>query len=98
MLRAQALTVERNGLGVPVYTGARPRGRVSPRRARGVAESEKEAGLALAKGFRAGEAAGASIPNGAKLELKGVTGKLPDTDSRSGTTTSRSRARSWRTS
>ena len=80
MLRAQALTVERNGLGVPVYTGA-----PVPESATGTErdaweKSEKEAGLKLATGFRAGEAAGASIPHGATLELKGVTGKLPDTD------------------
>jgi hypothetical protein len=34
MLRAQALTIERNGLGVPVYTGAPvPDGARSERRA-----------------------------------------------------------------
>src|SRR5207245_4191509 len=43
-------------------------------------KSEKDAGLKIATGFRAGEAAGASIPNGANLALIGVTGKLPDTD------------------
>lgn len=80
MLRAQALTVERNGLGVPVYTGAPvPDGADSGKRDEWQ-KSEKEAGLKLAKGFRAGEGAGASLPNGATLDLKGVTGKLPDTD------------------
>lgn len=80
MLRAQALTVERNGLGVPVYTGAPvPDGADEEARAKWE-KSEKEAGLKLATGFRAGEAAGASIPHGATLELKGVSGKLPDTD------------------
>lgn len=80
MLRAQALTVERNGLGVPVYTGAPvPAGASQDDRDRWE-KSEKEAGLKLAKGFRAGEAAGASIPNGATLQLKGVDGRLPDTD------------------
>lgn len=83
MLRAQALTVERNGLGVPVYTGAPlPEGktRLTSTQIDEWRESEKESGLTLARGFRAGETAGASIPNGAKLELIGVTGKLPDTD------------------
>lgn len=80
MLRAQALTVERNGLGVPVYTGAAVPDGVEGDKLTEWQESEKQAGLKLAKGFRAGEAAGASIPNGASLELKGVTGKLPDTD------------------
>lgn len=80
MLRAQALTVERNGLGVPVYTGAPVPEKATPDERDAWQKSEKEAGLKLAKGFRAGEAAGASIPNGATLELKGVTGRLPDTD------------------
>ena len=80
MLRAQALTVERNGLGVPVYTGAPVPDKAASEDREKWEKSEKEAGLKLAKGFRAGEAAGASIPNGATLELKGVTGKLPDTD------------------
>lgn len=80
MLRAQALTVERNGLGVPVYTGAEV-----PDDVQGIdrdkwLQSEKESGLTVAKGFRAGEAAGASIPPTAKLELKGVDGRLPATD------------------
>lgn len=79
-LRAQALTVERNGLGVPVYTGAPVPDTASPDERERWQQSEKDAGLALATGFRAGEAAGASIPHGATLELKGVTGRLPDTD------------------
>lgn len=79
-LRAQALTIERNGLGVPVYTGAEVPEGASPEERATWQSSEKEAGLKLATGFRAGEAAGASIPAGAKLELKGVTGNLPDTD------------------
>jgi hypothetical protein len=80
MLRAQALTVERNGLGVPVYTGAPVPVDADEGQRDAWLASEKEAGLKLATGFRAGEAAGASIPDGSKLELMGVTGKLPDTD------------------
>jgi phage gp29-like protein len=79
-LRAQALTIERNGLGVPVYTGAPVPEDATPEERDAWLKSEKEAGLKLATGFRAGEAAGASLPNGATLDLKGVTGKLPDTD------------------
>jgi phage gp29-like protein len=78
-LRAQALTIERNGLGVPVYTGADVPEKASSTERDAWQKSEKEAGLALAKGFRAGESAGASIPHGATLSLKGVDGKLPDT-------------------
>lgn len=80
MLRAQALTVERNGLGVPVYTAAPVPDGASPEERDAWLKSEKEAGLKLAKGFRGGEAAGASTPNGSNLVLMGVTGKLPDTD------------------
>jgi hypothetical protein len=79
-LRAQALTIERNGLGVPVYEGAPVPDNATPEEREKWQASEKEAGLKLATGFRAGEAAGASIPNGSSLDLKGVTGKLPDTD------------------
>jgi len=80
MLRAQALTVERNGLGIPLYTGAPIPDGASEDERKTWRDSEMKAGLTLAKGFRAGEAAGASITNGAKLELVAVTGKLPDTD------------------
>lgn len=80
VLRIQALTAERNGLGMPVYTGAElPEGANEEEREAWL-KSEKDAGLTLTKNFRAGEAAGASIPPKAKLELIGVTGKLPDTD------------------
>jgi hypothetical protein len=80
MLRAQALTVERNGLGVPVYTAAPVPDGVTGDDLTKWQNSEKEAGLKIATGFRSGDAAGASLPAGATLELKGVTGKLPDTD------------------
>lgn len=80
MLRAQALTVERNGLGVPIYEGAPVPGDVTGENRTAWEKSEKEAGLKIATGFRAGEAAGASIPNGSKLTLSGVQGKLPSTD------------------
>lgn len=80
MLRAQALTVERNGLGVPVYTGAEPPEKASVEERQAWLEAEKQSGLAVATQFRGGVAAGASIPATAKLDLKGVTGDLPDTD------------------
>lgn len=80
MMRAQALTVERNGLGVPVYVAAPVPDTASMDERETWLESEKQAGLKLATTFKAGEAAGASIPNGASLQLMGVSGKLPDTD------------------
>ena len=80
MLRAQALTVERNGLGVPVYKAAPVPAGADAAERDSWQKSEKEAGLKLTKGFRAGEAAGASIPDGSTLTLMGVTGKLPETN------------------
>lgn len=80
ILRIQALVAERNGLGVPVYEGAEPPEGASLEERRAWEASERGEGLKIATSFKAGEAAGASIPNSAKLTLMGVTGKLPDTD------------------
>jgi phage gp29-like protein len=80
VLRVQTMSIERNGLGVPVYTGAQvPEGADADQHANWV-ESEREAGLQIAQDFRAGDDSGASIPHSAKLELLALTGKLPDTD------------------
>ena len=79
LLRAQAMTVERNGLGVPVYTGAKPPEGATVEESRQWAEHEQEEGLKVATSFRAGQAAGAAIPATASLDLKGVSGDLPDT-------------------
>jgi phage gp29-like protein len=67
LLRVQAQTVERNGMGVPLYKGA---------------EKEKvlDGGLAMAKAWRGGDASGAAVPFGADLILRGVDGDLPDAD------------------
>ena len=82
MLRAQALTIERNGLGIPVFTGADlPEGvEMSPAEVEAWHAAQRTEGLKLAKELRAGENAGASIPATSKLDLIGVTGKLPDTE------------------
>ena len=79
-LRVQSLAGERNGLGVPVYTAAPVPDGVSGEARTKWESSQIASGLAIAKSFRSGEQAGASIPNGAKLELLGVTGDLPDMD------------------
>lgn len=80
LLRSQALTQDRNGLGVPVYEGAPvPEGATAAERDAWISR-ERENGLKLATEFRSGESAGASIPHGAKLTLKGVEGDLPDAD------------------
>ncbi|WP_295035517.1 DUF935 family protein [uncultured Microbacterium sp.] len=80
LLRVQALSAERNGLGVPVYTASDsiPEG-LTPEQHKKWLADERKSGLTLTKGFRAGETAGASIPGGAKMELLGVSGKTPDT-------------------
>jgi len=83
VLRIQALTAERNGLGLPVFTvGTPPSGE-------GVTfdgvvewlEDEIKRGLKTAKDARAGDASGVSLGPGASFDFKGVNGKLPDTDS-----------------
>lgn len=67
LLRLELSTLDRNGMGVPVYTGSEM-----------AADPDKdlEDGQTIVEGFRAGEHAGASIPQGAKLQLLGVSGQL----------------------
>lgn len=65
LLRIEAISVRRNGVGVPVYTGPE------------LASSEDIAkGRKMANDYRGGDSAGAGLPYGAKLDLKGVTGNL----------------------
>lgn len=77
-LRVQSQTLDRNGLGVPVFT--------APPVPDGTAEPDKwmdaqiKAGLEIATKLRSGESAGAAIAHGATLEMKGVTGELPDAE------------------
>lgn len=82
MLRAQAITIERNSLGVPVYEGAPlPSGvEMTASEAQAWIETQRDEGLKLAKALRSGDEAGASIPAGAKMTLTGVTGTLPDAE------------------
>lgn len=67
LLRVQTQTIERNGMGIPLYKGAE-------------GEEDLSAGAALAQAWRAGDDAGAAVPNGADLLLRGVEGDLPDAD------------------
>lgn len=67
LIKVQAQTVERNGMGIPVYEG-------------GVGETDLSKGLELAKSVRSGSNAGAATPDGATLKLLGVEGTLPDAD------------------
>jgi hypothetical protein len=67
LLRVQAQTIERNGMGIPLYKAAET-------------ETDLSAGLGMATSWRAGEAAGSAVPFGADLVLRGVEGTLPDAD------------------
>lgn len=79
MLRVGAQTVKRNGMGVPIYTGANIDSEgLSPDQYREAQEADLAAGLEIAAGFRSGDNAGAAIANGAQLRLTGVEGRLPD--------------------
>ncbi|QUY60888.1 phage portal protein family protein [Gulosibacter molinativorax] len=80
VLRIQALTAERNGLGMPVATSAPPPEDASFDELKAWMDEQIAANLELVKNARAGESAGASIANGAKFEFVGVSGDLPDTD------------------
>lgn len=65
LLRTQAQTIDRNGMGIPVYEAAE-------------GEESLAAGLAIAQSVRSGDNSGAATPPGAKLRLMGVEGELPD--------------------
>lgn len=67
LLRTQAQTIERNGMGVPIYE-AGPKDE----------QEQLEAGKKIATSYKSGTAAGAATPHGAKLRLAGVEGNLPD--------------------
>jgi hypothetical protein len=67
LLRVQAQTIDRNGMGIPLYEGAE-------------GEESLTEGAKLAQAWRSGDNSGAAIPNGAKLSLVGVTGTLPNAD------------------
>jgi hypothetical protein len=69
LLRVQAQTIERNGMGVPLYT-APP----------GATAADIATGADMAQRWRSGEDAGSAIPNEAKMQLLGVEGTLPDAD------------------
>lgn len=64
LLRVDAQTIERNGMGVPLYKAAED-------------ETDLSAGLAMARAWRAGETAGSAAPFGADMVLRGVEGTLP---------------------
>lgn len=65
-LRREDKVLERNGMGVPFYTAATND------------ENEIARGEKIARETRTGKSAGGSLPPGAKMELKGVSGQLVD--------------------
>lgn len=76
LARVGVLSVERNGMGVVVYT-APPRDVLDdPEGTK--ADADIAEGLRIATRVRSGESAGASLANGATLKLEGVGGTLPD--------------------
>jgi hypothetical protein len=64
LLRVDAQTIERNGMGVPLYKGAE-------------GEEDLAPGARMAQAWRAGESAGAAIKYSADMVLRGVEGDLP---------------------
>lgn len=67
LLRLEQQTLDRNGMGIPVYeASASPE---DPRR-------ELEEGSQIVTGIRSGANAGVAIPNGARFDLKGISGQV----------------------
>lgn len=67
LLRKEVQTLDRNGMGVPIYEGSD----LSPD-----PDDELERGQDIVENLRSGAYAGASIPAGSKLSLMGVSGQL----------------------
>lgn len=67
LLRTQAQTIDRNGMGIPLYKGA-------------PGEVNLTAGRDMAQAWRAGDDSGAAVPHEADLLLRGVEGDLPNAD------------------
>ncbi len=80
LLRIQQQIMVRNGMGVPTYTAPKlPDGvTMTGAELKDWVQEQIDAGLTIATSLRAGETAGASLPNGATLAMKGVEGKTPD--------------------
>lgn len=70
LMRLDVQIVDRNGMGIPKYTGAT------------ADKAELDVGLEHMEALRAGEDSALSLPNGAEAELMGTTGTLVDVLSR----------------
>lgn len=66
LLRVQAQAIDRNGMGIPVYTGSEE-----------AAGADMDRGLEIATSIRSGDNSGTAIPNGSALKLMGVEGRVP---------------------
>lgn len=80
MLRVQLQSVDRNGMGFPVYKAGELPENMNTEQLKKYIQDEIEAGLKIAKGVRSGDTSGASLPKGAELDLLGVSGQLPDAE------------------
>ena len=80
VLRIQALTAERNGLGLPVLTAGEPPEGASYEEAVAWLDEEIDRLQDIAKKVRAGDAAGVALAHGSSMSFTGVTGRLPDTE------------------
>lgn len=79
LLRIQAQTIDRNGMGVPLYVG--PEMPKDVYDATGYEKRQKDDlanGLKIARSFRSGRQSGAAVAHSADLKLLGVEGTLPD--------------------
>jgi len=80
ILRIQALTAERNGLGIPVFEApAWPEGMDADKALAWMDEQIKR-GEELVKAARAGDEAGLAVGSGGSFKFVGVEGQLPNLD------------------
>lgn len=80
VLRIQALTAERNGLGIPVFVAPPWPPDMEADEAIAWMDKQIAKGLELVQAARAGEEAGVAIAGGANFKLAGVEGQLPNLD------------------
>lgn len=73
LLRTWAQSIDRNGMGLPVYKGGDPNLATVP-------ADDLEKGETLARSVRSGDNSGASIPFSSEFDLLGVKGTLPDAE------------------
>jgi hypothetical protein len=80
ILRIQALTAERNGLGIPVFEAPEWPTDMDAEEALKWMDAQIERGEELVKAARAGDEAGLSVGHGGAFKFVGVEGQLPNLD------------------